>query len=105
MAKKKNLSSEQRAAVVTLSTEQYSGCAMAKKLKISLCAVQEIFKKAQETGTIRDRERSGRPSLTTIQSSSSPNISLTAPIKSPLPVNCSKHGLHSLLVLLLLAFF
>ena len=56
---------EERAAVVTLSKEWYSGRAIASKLKISLCAVQEIIKKAKETGTVKDRPRSGRPNSTT----------------------------------------
>ena len=51
--------------MVTLSKEDYSGHAIARKLKISLCAVQKILKKVQETGTVKDRPRSGRPSSTT----------------------------------------
>ena len=65
MPKRKNLSVEQRAAVVTLSKEHYSGRAIAKKLRISNCAVQKILKKVEETGTVKDRPRSGRPSSTT----------------------------------------
>ena len=41
MVKKKNLNIEQRAAIVTLSKEQYSGHAIAKKMKVSLYAVQQ----------------------------------------------------------------
>jgi len=65
MAKKNNLSIEKRASVVTLSKENYSGRAIAKKLKISLCGVQEILKKHKENGCVRDRPRSGRPLSTT----------------------------------------
>ena len=47
-----NLSIEKRAAVVTLSKEGYSGRAIAKSCK-SVCVVQEILKKARETGTVK----------------------------------------------------
>ena len=59
MPKRRNLSIEERAAVVTLSKEKYTG-----RLKISLCVVQKILKVC-ETGTVKDRPRSGRPSSTT----------------------------------------
>ena len=65
MPKRRNLSIEERAAVVTFSKEKYTGCAIARRLKISLCAVQKILKKVCETGTVKDRPRSGRPSFTT----------------------------------------
>ena len=51
--------------MVTLSEEGYSGRAIARKQKISLCAVQEIIKKARETGSVNDRPRCGRPASTT----------------------------------------
>ena len=54
MAKRKNLSIEQRASVVTLNKENCSGRAIAKKLKVSNCAVQEILKKVKETGSMRE---------------------------------------------------
>ena len=62
--KEKNLTIEQRAAVVTLSKEQYYGHAIARKFKVSIWTVQEIFKKAQKTGSIKDRKRSDRPHST-----------------------------------------
>ena len=65
MPKRRNLSIEERAAVVTLSKEKYTGHTIARRLKISLCAVQKILKKVCETGTVKDRPRSGRPSSTT----------------------------------------
>ena len=65
MAKRRNLSIELRASVVTLNKENYSCRAIAKKLKVSYCAVHEILKKVKETGSVRDRERSGRPRFTT----------------------------------------
>ena len=40
--------------MVTLSKEGYSGRAIAKKLQISVCAVQGILKKARETGAVKD---------------------------------------------------
>ena len=42
------------------SKEGYSGCAIATKLKISVCGVQAILRKALTTGTVKDRDRSGR---------------------------------------------
>ena len=51
--------------MVTLCDEGYSQRNIAKKLKISLCAVQSILKKKRETGTVADRPRSGRPRATT----------------------------------------
>ena len=64
MPQTKNLSTEKRAAVVTLSEEGYSGCAIARKLKISFCTVQGIIKKVTETGSVKDRPRCGCPSST-----------------------------------------
>ena len=64
MPKKRNLNVEARSAMVTLSGEGYSQRGIAKKLKISLCAVQNILKKKEETGKVADRQRSGRPRAT-----------------------------------------
>lgn len=44
MAKKKNLSIEQRAAVVTLSKEEYSGRAIAKAENQSVCCAGHLEK-------------------------------------------------------------
>ena len=60
-----NLSIEQRASVVILSKEGYSGRAIARKFKISVCGVQAILRMALTTGTVEDRDRSGRPPPTT----------------------------------------
>ena len=65
MPKRRNLTIEKRSSVVTLCDEGYSQRNIAKKLKISLCAVQSILKKKRETGTVADRPRSGRPRATT----------------------------------------
>ena len=65
MPKRRNLSIEERAAVVTLSEEGYSCRSIARRQKISLCAVQGILRKKSETGTVKDKSRSGRPRATT----------------------------------------
>ena len=65
MEEKRNLTVEERAAVVTLKKEGYSQRDIARKEKISLCAVQEeILKKKRETGTVKYRVKTGRPRLT-----------------------------------------
>ena len=64
MGKKRNLTVEERAAVVTLKKEGYVQRAIARKQKISLWAVQEILKKKRETDTMKDRVKTGRPRLT-----------------------------------------
>ena len=61
MPKKRNLMVDEKAAVVTLEKEGYSKRAIDRNRKIRLCAVQEILKKAKETGTVKDRTRTGRP--------------------------------------------
>ena len=55
---------EERAEVVTLEKEGYRQRAIARRQKISLCAGQEIPKKKEETGTVKDRVRTGRPHVT-----------------------------------------
>ena len=65
MPKRRNLSVEERAAVESLNKENYSGRVIAKKLKIGNSAAQNILKKTEETGTVKDRPRSGRPSSKT----------------------------------------
>ena len=54
MPKKRNLSVEERSAVVTLSGEGYSQRGIAKKLKISLCAVQKRKKRQKKLQTGKD---------------------------------------------------
>ena len=65
MSKKRNLTVEERAPVVTLEKEGYSKRAIARKHKISRSAVLEILKKAKETSTVKDRTRTGRARATT----------------------------------------
>ena len=50
-------------SVVTVKKEGYSQRAIARKQKISLCAVQ-ILKKKRKTGTVKDKVKTGRPHLT-----------------------------------------
>ena len=63
-AEEKNLTVEKRVAVVTLGKGEYKH-AIATKHNISICAVQEILKKAKRTGTVKDRIRTGWPRATT----------------------------------------
>ena len=65
MAKKKNLSIEERTKVVVLVQEGYSMNEVARRMKISRSCVQEIVKKQKETGTVVDRHRSGRSKFST----------------------------------------
>ena len=65
MAKTRNLSLEERAAIVTLHKEGYNQTAISRKLSVSRSAIQEIIRKKNETGTVADRKRSGRPRKTT----------------------------------------
>lgn len=65
MAKRKNLSIEERAKVVVLVQEGYSMNAVARMIGVSRCCVQQIIKKHKETGTVADRHRPGRPKSTT----------------------------------------
>ena len=65
MAKRKNLSIEERARVVVLVQEGHSMNEVARRMKISRCCVQEIVKKEKETGSVVDRHRSGRPKVST----------------------------------------
>ena len=55
---------EERSAVVTLSNEGYL-LSNFQEVEVSLCAVQNILKKKEETGTVADRLRCGRPWSTT----------------------------------------
>ena len=51
MSQRKNLAINQRAAVVTLSKELYSGHAIARNFKVIVCAVQKnkiILKRLKE---------------------------------------------------------
>ena len=60
------MSVEERATVVALHDEGYSG-SNSQELKISPYMVQEIIKKVEETGTVRDRPPSERRTSTTPQ--------------------------------------
>ena len=64
MPKRRNLSVEVRSSVVTLSEEDYSQDVIAARLNESVCAMQRILTKREETGSVRDKPRSGRPKQT-----------------------------------------
>ena len=54
MPKSRHLTVEKRSSVVTLRGEGYLMRKIAKKLKVSLCAVQNIIRKKKETGSVKD---------------------------------------------------
>ena len=57
MPKSRNLSIEDRSAVVTLIKKGYSGRHIARKVNFSICTVQNILKKNADIGTVVDRAR------------------------------------------------
>lgn len=85
MAKRKQITLEQRSAICTLREEGYSERQIAKKLGISCKGVHYTLARKKETGKNEDRKRSGRPKSTTSQEDnfirvlSKRNRRLTAP--------------------------
>ena len=85
MAKKKQLTLETRQSIVVLRNEGYKLEDIAKKLGISLKGVHYTLTRHGDTGSIKDKHRSGRPKCTTAQEdkyirvSSLMNRRLTAP--------------------------
>lgn len=85
MAKRKQISLEQRSAICTLSKEGYSIRQIAKKVGVSYKGVHYTLIRKRSTGENRDRKRSGRPRSTTKQEDqfvltlSKRNRRLTAP--------------------------
>lgn len=85
MARKRELSVETRSAILTLWQEKYSMGQVAKKYKISTSTVWNIIKKKEETGSVVNRKRSGRPRITSVTegrrvaTTSKRNRLLTAP--------------------------
>ena len=65
MAKKKQLSIEQRARIDILAAEGFSQRSIAKKLGISKFGVQYSLQRKTETGVNEDRKLSARPKVTT----------------------------------------
>ncbi|XP_042861277.1 uncharacterized protein LOC122246649 [Penaeus japonicus] len=65
MAPVPRLSIEDRMRVVVLHEEGYSCNKIAQKLNIARSTAQQIVKKHQETGTVKDREGRGRKKITT----------------------------------------
>lgn len=64
MAKRTQLSRENRASVIALRNEGHTLRQIAKALQVSVSAVAKTIKRVQETGTYEDRARSGRPKAT-----------------------------------------
>ncbi|XP_008558725.3 transposable element Tcb1 transposase [Microplitis demolitor] len=85
MAKRKQITLEQRSAICTLREEGYSERQIAERLGISCKGVHYTLVRKQETGKNEDRKRSGRPKSTTNQEDnfirvlSKRNRRLTAP--------------------------
>ncbi|KAI5086166.1 hypothetical protein C0J45_24088, partial [Silurus meridionalis] len=64
MARKKQLSTEKRVAIITLRNEGQSVRKIGKTLKVSPSAVTKTIKRYKETGSHADRPRKGRPRVT-----------------------------------------
>ena len=64
MCKKRSLSTEKRAQIVTLSSLKFSVRQIEKKLKVSKTAVPNTITKYQNEVIFKDRKRSGRPKVT-----------------------------------------
>ena len=67
MAKRKQITIEQRSAICTLREEGYSERQIAARLGIFCKGVHYTLIRKQETGKNEDRKRSGRPKITTNQ--------------------------------------
>ncbi|KAI5093810.1 hypothetical protein C0J45_15534 [Silurus meridionalis] len=84
MARKKQLSTEKRVAIITLRNEGQSVRKIGKTLKVSPSAVTKTIKRYIETGSHADRPRKGRPRVTSaaedkfIRVTSLRNLRLTA---------------------------
>jgi hypothetical protein len=83
MARNKELYSETRQSILVLRNDGYSIWEIAKKLKISYNVVYYSLHRPMQTGSKRNRKRSGRPGCTTedkyIRVSSLRNKRLTSP--------------------------
>lgn len=62
-----NISNEDRLRVVLKAEQGISHRQIAREMNINRKSVDRIVKKHQETGSVKDRERSGRPKLSTIR--------------------------------------
>ena len=67
MGKKPDLSESLRAKIHLLKEEGYSNEAIARRLKVAKGTVFNTLKRIQETGTLKSRQRTGRPAKTTKQ--------------------------------------
>ena len=63
MAPKRRLSYEERVKIQVLMDEGYSLAAIADKVKCSGSCVSKTLLRVKETGTLKDRKRSGRPQI------------------------------------------
>ena len=63
MAPKRRLSYEERVKIQVLMDEGYSLTAISDKVKCSHSCVSKTFLRVKETGTLKDRMRSGRPQI------------------------------------------
>lgn len=70
MGKKPSLSPTKRVQIVTLRGEGYSERQLAAKFKCSKTAVHQALARYQETSTYRDKQRSGRPRVTSARDDS-----------------------------------
>ncbi|MGH0159101.1 UNVERIFIED_CONTAM: hypothetical protein FKN15_068093 [Acipenser sinensis] len=65
MARKRQLTKEDRQTIITLKSVGLSFREIAKKAKVSVSTVSYTIKRHLETGGNSDRKRSGRPKATT----------------------------------------
>ena len=63
MAPKRRLSYEERVKIQVLRDKGYSLAAIADKVKFSYSCASKTLLTVKETGTLKDRKRSGRPRI------------------------------------------
>lgn len=68
MGRVKHTSCELRAQMLILKQENLSNCAIGKKLGVTESCVRKALKRFEETGSNKNRKKSGRPSLSTPRS-------------------------------------
>ena len=64
MGKTAQISKEKRQSAITLRNEGQSLRKIARTLQLSVTAVAKTVKQFEQTGTLEDRKRSGRPRVT-----------------------------------------
>ena len=70
MAPKRRLSYEESVKIQVLMDEGYSLAAIADKVKCSLSCVSKTLLRVKETGTLKERKRSGRPQISSARKDS-----------------------------------